>query len=330
MPQDGEANPGTIPPEKWFEIFTALTESHIGCPFYPIYGAEPLLYPGIYEVVRWLQDWGKAKYSILTNAILLNQEAKDKLLDAGLESITFSVDSLADLKLDKHISARATAAGRAVQWALQHKDQIVDIQCTSTLHRQSIGEPVYQLIEWLSERGVWWSADWYHDNKLGQGVGEQQKWGYSRALSKVVDPHPDYMLGEEDADRVSTFIHTIKQMKEQGYLIYQPNEWLDFLSEDPVSRVIKREWECLGYPAWLSIDADGKLLVCDDYQAKVAIDATELADPNRWLDFVNARTALLGNEVFKCRGCAWSTHWMSYEQLNMGDAGVEQVTHGRL
>jgi MoaA/NifB/PqqE/SkfB family radical SAM enzyme len=305
---------------QWAEIFTVLTEE-LGCLFYAVYGAEPMLHRDIFDIIAWLQDWGKATYSLLTNGrALLDNDGPARLLDAGLESLTLSVDSVKDLRIGKSISKRHRASGVVLAWALTHRDVIKDLQCTSTLHRQNIGKEVYELIEFLSERDVWWSADLIHDNKLGRGEGL----GYDPQYSKVSDPHSGYAFGLEDAPRLREFLIKILEMKQAGYKIYQSEEWWEFLIAAVVPRAIKREWRCSAYPAWLTVDSDGQVLVCDDFQAKSPFYALDLLD--RFDGFVQFREGQLAGNG--CRGCAWSTHWMAYEQL-ASEFGVSQVTHGR-
>ena len=113
-------NKAELTPAQWIEIFNVLTDE-LGCPFYPVYGAEPLLYEGIYEIVSYFADSKKNAFSLLTNATMLDGLTRTKLLDAGLNSITFSVDDLSvwmPTAEKKSVAFRNSHALDAINWAL--------------------------------------------------------------------------------------------------------------------------------------------------------------------------------------------------------------------
>ncbi|MFQ6110293.1 MAG: radical SAM/SPASM domain-containing protein [Candidatus Aminicenantales bacterium] len=55
---------------------------------------EPLLHPGITEMIRYAKDKGLPYVRFATNATLLNDELARNLIDSGLDSLTVSMDSL--------------------------------------------------------------------------------------------------------------------------------------------------------------------------------------------------------------------------------------------
>jgi len=291
--------------QAWIEIFETLTKK-LSCPFYPIYGAEPLLYPGIYDIIKYFSDNRTAAYSLLTNATQLDSVAKRKLLDAGLDSITLSVDSLS-MPGNGSIGKRNDVALKAIQWAIENR--IEDVQGTSCVHRQNI-EQIPELVRYLSSEGVWYSFDFIHDNK-----------GQDPRLSKVASPNPEYAFSwERDWHTILEFLETMLRMKKEGFMIYQPEAWFEKLLVDPIKFVVDREWKCSD-PSWVTIDSDGSVLMCDDYFVPSGIPAVEL--PDRWDEFVEFKK----REVKNCRGCAWCTHWLS--DIQLAEADIRAVTHGR-
>lgn len=297
-----------ITPYAWCEIFDVLTEQ-LGCAFYPIYGAEPSLYEGLPIVIEYLSR-KNVPYTIITNAVGWSKKRWDYLVSCGLNSITLSMDSVADL--DQSTKLRENSANLVLEWALE--ENLPDIQVQSTVHRQNIGEPILQLIEKLTDLGLWFSFDFIHDNKEDQG--------YYPRFSKVAKRDDKYAFTLVDTQRIIRFLSQIVDMKRDGYMIYLPNSWWFFLLSSP-STVVKRDWICPDEPAWVSIDSDGTVLVCDDYLLSSGIYAADL--PNRWDEFVDFRSYALT----KCRGCIWSTHWLADKQLE-SEWGVDHVTHGRL
>lgn len=302
------ANKVEIPASDWIDIFNILTDQ-LSCPFYPIYGAEPLLYPGIYDVIRYFADSKKNACSILTNATLLTDEVKHKLLDSGLNSITLSVDGLS-MEERSSVAFRNSHSLKAIDWAL--KGGIPDIQGTSTVHKLNIRN-IPNLVRFLSARGVWYSFDFIHDNKSEDG--------HYPELSKV-NGRSDLSFDFSDMDTIMDFLYEMRVLKESGYKIYQSLGWFDYLLTYP-EQVVHRGWFCNRYPSWVTIDSDGQVLVCDDYLQPSGIFAKNL--PDRWDDLIDFKDFV----VDRCRGCIWSTHWMSQCQLIGGDGFVE-VSHGRL
>jgi len=298
-----------LPPEQWIKIFDKLT-SFLGCPFYAIYGAEPLMYSGIFHVLRYLNSQKhRMAYTIITNATLLDRLALN-LIEENLQSITVSLDSLEDLGLDKSEDVKGAFAKKALSWALENR--IPDIQATATVHRKNIRE-IPELVRRLTERGIWFSFDFIHNNK-GDAAKE---------LSKVGKPDAAFDFDEEkDVEVVQDFLRDMLELKKSGAKIYQPEAWFEFLLTDPVKYVIRREWFCWE-PSWVTIDADGQVLICDDYLKPSGISAIEL--PERWDEFAAFKAA----EVPKCRGCIWCTHWLSDFQLK-DERGIAEISHGRL
>lgn len=303
------ANKAEISADEWIEIFNVLTEM-LGCPFYPIYGAEPLLHEGIYDILKWFARGGKAHYSLLTNATMLDEVVKERLLDAGLKSITLSIDSLSMYRQGS-IGMRNDRALYAIEWAVKHK--ILDVQGTSTVHRSNI-ENIPDLVRFLSAKEVWFSFDFIHDSKSYLGFYP----GHSKVSSIT-----DLAFSVQDEGKIRLFLQTMCQMKVEGYRIYQPVEWFEFLLEDVLERVVYRNWICDSSPAWITIDSDGTVLVCDDYLQTSGIYATDL--PKYWDQFCRFKEYV----TKECRGCIWSTHWLAEEQLKSRH-GVEQITHGRV
>ena len=317
-------NKAELTPAQWIEIFNVLTDE-LGCPFYPVYGAEPLLYGGIYEIVSYFADSKKNAFSLLTNATMLNGLTRTKLLDAGLNSITLSIDDLflshrpsptENLKLAPRgigsIAFRESRAWEAIKWATG--SGIKDIQCTSTVHRQNI-EYVPDLVRYLSDKGVWYSFDMIHDNK--------SELGYYPRLSKVSGRSDLYSFTDYDLPKIEAFLREMREMKLQGFKIYQPVEWFDFLLEEP-DIVVYRDWLCDGNNiTWVTLDSDGQVLICDDYLHPSGIYAADL--PKQWDNFYDFRYWAIQN----CRSCIWSTHWLSEQQLGK-EGSISQVTHGRI
>lgn len=58
---------------------------------FTIHGGEPLLYPNIFEVSKYAKDKGML-VNFVTNGALINKAMAEKIVDAGINHITFSLD----------------------------------------------------------------------------------------------------------------------------------------------------------------------------------------------------------------------------------------------
>ncbi|CAA7617728.1 radical SAM/SPASM domain-containing protein [Magnetospirillum sp. SS-4] len=70
---------------------------------YPTITGEPLMHPRIVDIVRMIKDAGYA-CGFTTNGSLLTPEMSGRLLDAGLDGVAFSVDTLDPVKY-RHLQA---------------------------------------------------------------------------------------------------------------------------------------------------------------------------------------------------------------------------------
>jgi pyruvate-formate lyase-activating enzyme len=87
----------TFGPPMTVERFKVILEKCKGykrlASISPTISGEPLLHPEIVEMVRLIKDAGYV-CGFATNASLLSEELGKKLLDAGVDSLAFSVDSV--------------------------------------------------------------------------------------------------------------------------------------------------------------------------------------------------------------------------------------------
>jgi len=65
--------------------------AEMGVKIFTIHGGEPLLYPNIFEVSKYAKNKGLL-VNFVTNGTLINLEVAKKIVDAGINHITFSID----------------------------------------------------------------------------------------------------------------------------------------------------------------------------------------------------------------------------------------------
>ena len=65
--------------------------AEMGVKVFTIHGGEPLLYPNIFVVSKYARSRGLL-VNFVTNGTLINSEVANKIVDAGINHITFSID----------------------------------------------------------------------------------------------------------------------------------------------------------------------------------------------------------------------------------------------
>ena len=103
------------------ELLTLLHEVFIPVGFtrFRLTGGEPLLRPGVVEIVRAIAQFPETKdLSMTTNAFLLAEKAQD-LYDAGLRRINISLDSLDPDIFDRVIGSRGRSRWQQVWDGIQ-------------------------------------------------------------------------------------------------------------------------------------------------------------------------------------------------------------------
>ena len=69
-------------------------KEHLPVTFVPFFRGESLLHPRFIEMIKMAKDAGIGPIQLTTNAMLLDEETSNELIDAGLDFISFSLDVL--------------------------------------------------------------------------------------------------------------------------------------------------------------------------------------------------------------------------------------------
>mgnify|MGYP003965247093 CR=1 FL=1 len=291
----------------------------LGCEFAAIYGSSPLWsceFEGLPEFVRECGRQG-----VLTTVIAdgVDKQSKEKvalLYEAGLRSLTCSLD--ADPSQKEHFADKATQvkAGKGLElirwWKKTFYEEPIDAQLTATVTRRN-WRALLGAVPMLSKEGIWFSFDFVHPDR-GQ-PGTKCK-GTAEGLR--------FESTMEDMLAVSQFASELWKLKEEGALIHQSSEYLRALFEQP-GLVTSLKWMCnrgKAFPAWVTVDADGSVLPCDDFWTDRSLKVWDLEEVT-----LEAFGRLYRKEVeTKCPGCIWSTHWDAVQIVDGGD-GFEHYAH---
>lgn len=256
----------------------------LGAEFVAIYGAEPLdRMNGLPEMIDALREQGMA-VTVIT-ALPNGKRMRQLLNDSTLDSVTVSYDALDDAEADDYSDSHRRTKSRAGWAMLEKSDQIMDRAVVATVTSDNAGD-IEEMARRATERGYWFMFDILHGDS-----GPLGKCGRGGVLSP-----PTQEQGRKMAE-------ALLRLKLGGMKVHASKEYLskvrDEYNGDP-----RALWHCKGESTgWLTVDADGAIMPCDDWQKRYPnakiwdnIDTVDLA---AWKD----------SAVNDCEGCAWNTHW---------------------
>ena len=91
---------GFMSKELYYKIIDEAAQ-HLPVKLVPFFRGEPLMHPDIIEFIKYAKSKGLGPIQIASNALLLDEKMQDELIDAGIDFISFSLDTL-DSNIYKH------------------------------------------------------------------------------------------------------------------------------------------------------------------------------------------------------------------------------------
>lgn len=281
---------GTL--EQWFKGIENMRL--LGSEFVAIYGAEPLTrMEHLSEIIDKIYEVGM-QCTVIT-AMPRHKNLAELLAKSNLDSVTCSYDGYFKEDFsDKHRKAKSMAGQKFFE-----NTQLRDRAVVATISKEN-GDKIVDMARRATDNDLWFLFDLYHE-----GHGPLSKCGN--------DDGKDHA---PTVEQVQTICDALLKMKSEGKKIHASVDYLNFL-RDKYNGVVRETWHCGGdHVGWLTIDADGSILPCDDYQS--AYQGGKIWDNNNW----KAVESWALNEVNKCKGCSWSTHaeavWIEEGKIDLG------------
>lgn len=262
----------------------------LGCRFVAIYGAEPLLdFDKLPSLVASLTTQNVLS-TVITSGVVPDFYRKlDILYDVGLRSLTMSYDIV---PLDKWSKTKSDNALRGLKY-FQTKGQIRDVAIVVTLTRRNF-RSLPSVVSKLTDEGVWLFFDLVHPDRGQPG-------------SKTKGKDTSLLFRKDDISALIDVLDKLEDMKKAGSLVHSSIPFIEMLKQSKGDLVLNYNWHCAkrdSFPAWVTIDCDGLVYPCDDFQMKgmgVSLDSLD----SLWNDlpeFWRDRT------LNSCPGCSWNTH----------------------
>lgn len=312
---DGRRN--TVCLEDWERGLSQLKK--LGCSFLAFYGAEPLDdFDKLPEVI-FTAELAGMHTTVITSGITSCLDEKLKILyEHGLRSITASYD---DVSFDKSSRIKSVQASQVIN-TFRSFGPVRDSAVVVTLTRDNY-ERLPDIIKQMSEQKIWTFFDLIHPNR-------------GQAGSKVKDTDLDLLFRKEDFPPLIDVLKEVIVLKDQGFLCHTSKQYVETMkiiagygtaleNFTPLSPYLL--WNCAVadcFPSWVTVDCDGTVYPCDDFQPKnqTLIKIWEIHD--LWDLFSTKWKDVTKNE---CPGCLWNTHIDSH-LVKQGQLPITGYVHG--
>lgn len=279
----------------------------LGCTFATIYGGEPtLVMDKLCEFVVHCTKIGMAK-TIITNAVSLSAIKLDRLIAAGLDSLTVSFDSKNGMGFSKSVDEKSILGLRLIEKAYEQK-RFRDLEVIMCLHRLNY-QTLPTVIRYFSDRGIWVMWDVVH-----WGRWPDSKCGDISTTDRL-------RFQPEDKDTFQEVMTEVLGLVRQGALVFNTEDTiLDYINNYEMTTGLS--WKC-SYPGWLSVDCDGQMRVCDDRPGMNVgkFHVWELT-LDRWEEYL----AAWNKDAPECLGCYWSSLVMA-ERMYSKDGSDDFFAH---
>lgn len=295
-------NKPDMPIHEWITGLAQLRR--IGVSFLAIYGGEPTVRRADLPVfIREAKRLG-FDLTVITACIGMTPDRWVELIQAGLDSVTVSLDAPPDAEYvepDGQIR-RTTAVLDSLSFV---RTRVRDIEVVMTVSSSNLGL-VLPMLDWADRMGYWVNFDLQHPDRGQPG-------------SKCKGSAPAFE--EDDKEGASAIFREVLRRKREGVRIHNSEAVLMAWAN---GSLFDYEWRCTD-PFWLSVDCDGSMMYCDDsYDSSInQFSVTTLHA--RWEEFLTAWYAWRDQST--CH-CAWATHFQAGEQVKSPD-GPLSIAHRR-
>jgi len=287
-----------------------LNLKSLGCKFMAFYGAEPL--EDFYKLpaaIKAAEENGIATTVITSGVTPYFHYKLDVLYKMGLRSLTMSYDidglgKWSDIKTSKAMEG-LKYFGRLGPI----RDKAVVVTLTHANYKNLI-----PTIEEMSHRGIWTFFDFIHSDRKQPG-----------SKCKSVDYH--LLFDEGDYPELRKVLTQVVDMKAAGYLCHSSRQFIGLISDNDFDLIREYNWNCAkepDFPAWVTMDCDGNMYCCDDFQIYDGrlFHVTNLLD--EWKEF---KEYWRPQVLEKCPGCCWNTH-IDAHLVKRGEVPITDYVHG--
>jgi len=282
---DGRKNSLSIP--EWHRGLDELKK--LGCGFAAFYGAEPLDdFDKLPSVVGYAESIG-IHTTVITSGVTKNfREKIFTLWENGAKSLSMSYDIIPDKKTNRAIPGLREFVSFG---------EIRDIAAITTLTRKNYMGLISSVKE-MFKLGIWTFFDFVHPDR-----------GQPGSKCRNFDGIKDLLFTQHDIIPLLFELNEILDMKNRGFFVHTSKEFIRRVSNNGGQHILNYDWNCAresGFPAWVTVDCDGIVYPCDDFQPKYPYNPIIITEMHeRWEEFQQYWQPIVAKQ---CPGCCWNTH----------------------
>jgi MoaA/NifB/PqqE/SkfB family radical SAM enzyme len=279
------------------EIKTAAQKlKELGTTQVVITGGEPLLRKDIFEIVSVFSRLGIIT-RMQTNALLLDEKKLNKLMDAGLEDISISIDTLNKKEQDRICGVKnANVSEKAINaLIMMAKKKPKTISAANIVISHKNLSELVDLIKFFDSKGVWIIF-----NPINLSLGKTDYPFKAKA--------DEFAFTDDDKKQAEGIYREIFKMKKQGYKILVSSKFLKQSIEYIKTGDIK--WKCDAGRIYFSILPDGQFWICDEIPSKLNILDEEFMKSYKSIKFKKFCDKVQRN----CEGCFYGC-WREMDNL---------------
>lgn len=257
-------------------------------------GGEPLLRRDLPQVVEAFTSRG-ISVRLQTNATLATDRRVEALVAAGLKEVTISLDTLDPEKQDAINGSPGSwlRIMRGLSVFSRHLPLKGNMSGINIVVSKLNIREIPDLIRFTTAIGFYASLIPVHLS--GNGSGGEKKIDFI-----VRSEAPDFEFSAEDHKLLDHTYSRVRQMKKEGFHVYNSNR---FLKESPdFLKHRKIYWKCDSPNLYFSISPEGRFLPCVDINTDKSLFSANFIKKYRSVDFRNEMRAI----VEKCPGCMYA------------------------
>jgi MoaA/NifB/PqqE/SkfB family radical SAM enzyme len=250
-------------------------------------GGEPFLRPDLHDIVKIFKDKGLSVRLQTTGASYIKDAMLEKVINAGVQHITISLDTLDSKKQDEICQSKDLweSAVRAIKLSVELLPRGV-VVANTVVSKMNI-EELPKIVEFITSIGAYSSLVPVH---LTDNPEER---------NPIRCYEDAFILRETDIPTVERVYKDIFRMKKEGYKIGSSSKFL----HDSFSTILTRnqKWSCDAGKYYFVIYPGGDVAICDDYPPN-----WNILDPYFIENFYGDKSRKIISELIEnCRGCIY-------------------------
>lgn len=286
-----------VPVERYLQMVDELKKDK---PLYYIWGGEPFLYPGLFDLTARIKE-NKSLLAVVTNATLLEKHAKE-VVEQGWDGLMFSIDgpeTIHDEIRGKKGTYRKVKTGiKAIQKykksLKKHLPLLMPLVTISILNAHKIDE-IFEVVRDLDTDCVICYYSWFTNEKIGEA--------HTLVMEKKLGITPTAWKGYLFDHNVNTeaLLGSLNRIRSKDWGF--PSIFIPNLKDEEISEYYKNPGNFLGYgpciSPWMTVEImpNGNTSPCRDYPDYTTGNLMEESIYEIWNNhnLVKFRKALIDN-----------------------------------